>query len=93
MEAKAFFVTGLLYLQGNVKDYQLWVSSKRDNAPYPLIGKNSTLRAHPTAPRHRQMYCMNTQTNGRPNITQTSPGPRLPVTPQPHHLPTAQMYL
>ncbi|KAL2087562.1 hypothetical protein ACEWY4_016390 [Coilia grayii] len=23
---------------GNVKDYQLWVSSKRDNAPYPLIG-------------------------------------------------------
>ncbi|XP_076159876.1 rho GTPase-activating protein 20 isoform X1 [Alosa pseudoharengus] len=23
---------------GSVKDYQLWVSSKRDNAPYPLIG-------------------------------------------------------
>ncbi|XP_018527631.1 rho GTPase-activating protein 20 [Lates calcarifer] len=23
---------------GNVKDYQLWVISKRDNAPYPLIG-------------------------------------------------------
>ncbi|XP_030010911.1 rho GTPase-activating protein 20-like isoform X3 [Sphaeramia orbicularis] len=23
---------------GNVKDYQLWVVSKRDNAPYPLIG-------------------------------------------------------
>ncbi|CDQ82933.1 unnamed protein product [Oncorhynchus mykiss] len=25
-------------LQSCVKDYQLWVSSKRDNAPYPLIG-------------------------------------------------------
>ncbi|KAK5847517.1 hypothetical protein PBY51_016637 [Eleginops maclovinus] len=23
---------------GNVKDFQLWVISKRDNAPYPLIG-------------------------------------------------------
>ncbi|XP_042371006.1 rho GTPase-activating protein 20-like, partial [Plectropomus leopardus] len=23
---------------GNVKDYQLWVISKRDNTPYPLIG-------------------------------------------------------
>ncbi|XP_054479897.1 rho GTPase-activating protein 20-like [Anoplopoma fimbria] len=23
---------------GNVKDYQLWVISRRDNAPYPLIG-------------------------------------------------------
>ena len=24
--------------QGNVKEYQLWVISKRDNTPYPLIG-------------------------------------------------------
>ncbi|XP_029922142.1 rho GTPase-activating protein 20-like [Myripristis murdjan] len=25
-------------IPGNVKDYQLWVISKRDNTPYPLIG-------------------------------------------------------
>ncbi|KAM6945324.1 rho GTPase-activating protein 20-like [Aplochiton taeniatus] len=25
-------------IAGSVKDYQLWVSSKRENAPYPLIG-------------------------------------------------------
>ncbi|XP_071757286.2 rho GTPase-activating protein 20-like [Centroberyx gerrardi] len=25
-------------IAGNVKDYQLWVISKRDNTPYPLIG-------------------------------------------------------
>lgn len=25
--------------QGNVKDYQLWVISKRENGPYPLIGQ------------------------------------------------------
>ncbi|KAM6893493.1 rho GTPase-activating protein 20-like [Xenentodon cancila] len=27
-----------LVAQGNVKDHQLWVISKRDNTPYPLIG-------------------------------------------------------
>lgn len=36
MSDSVFF--GLLY-QGNVKDYQLWVISKRENAPYPLIGQ------------------------------------------------------
>lgn len=29
----------LCFAQGNVKDFQLWVISKRDNAPYPLIGQ------------------------------------------------------
>lgn len=26
-------------IQGSVKDFQLWVSSRKDNAPYPLIGE------------------------------------------------------
>lgn len=29
----------LCFTQGNVKDFQLWVISKRDNVPYPLIGQ------------------------------------------------------
>lgn len=44
----------LLFLQGNVKDYQLWVSSKRDNAPYPLIGK-ITLGALHTLPQPKSL--------------------------------------
>lgn len=27
------------FVQGNVKDFQLWVISKKDNIPYPLIGQ------------------------------------------------------
>lgn len=27
------------FVQGNVKDFQLWVISKKDNVPYPLIGQ------------------------------------------------------
>lgn len=29
----------LCFIQGNVKDFQLWVISKKDNVPYPLIGQ------------------------------------------------------
>lgn len=28
-----------VWFQGNLKDFQLWVISKRDNVPYPLIGQ------------------------------------------------------
>ncbi|XP_051908537.1 rho GTPase-activating protein 20-like [Hippocampus zosterae] len=31
---------------GNVKDYQLWVLSKRDNTPYPLIGHEFPFSIH-----------------------------------------------
>lgn len=31
---------------GNVKDFQLWVLSKRDNAPYPLIGHEFPFSIH-----------------------------------------------
>nr|XP_043903796.1 rho GTPase-activating protein 20-like isoform X2 [Solea senegalensis] len=31
---------------GNVKNYQLWVISKRDNAPYPLIGHEFPFSVH-----------------------------------------------
>lgn len=27
------------FIQGNVKDFQLWVISKKDNVPYPLMGQ------------------------------------------------------
>lgn len=27
------------FIQGNVNDFQLWVISKKDNVPYPLIGQ------------------------------------------------------
>lgn len=33
----------LCFTQGNVKDFQLWVVSRRDNVPYPLIGERQTL--------------------------------------------------
>lgn len=49
----------LLFLQGNVKDYQLWVSSKRDNAPYPLIGKITVGEPH-TLPQPKSLsgFCL-----------------------------------
>nr|XP_061801994.1 rho GTPase-activating protein 20-like [Nerophis lumbriciformis] len=31
---------------GNVKDYQLWILSKRDNTPYPLIGHEFPFSIH-----------------------------------------------
>lgn len=57
------------FVQGNVKDFQLWVISKKDNVPYPLIGQceeNAALRSipieectqqQPFAPPPRQYYC------------------------------------
>ena len=45
----------MLFLQGNVKDYQLWVSSKRDNAPYPLIGKITGSALH-TLPQQKRSH-------------------------------------
>lgn len=36
-------VDRLCFTQGNVKDFQLWVVSRRDNVPYPLIGERQTL--------------------------------------------------
>lgn len=31
--------TSVCFIQGNVNDFQLWVISKKDNVPYPLIGQ------------------------------------------------------
>ncbi|KAI4799361.1 hypothetical protein KUCAC02_016993 [Chaenocephalus aceratus] len=36
---------------GNVKDFQLWVVSKRDNAPYPLIGHEFPFSIQMSHPR------------------------------------------
>ncbi|KAF3706333.1 Rho GTPase-activating protein 20 Rho-type GTPase-activating protein 20 [Channa argus] len=37
---------------GNVKDFQLWVISKRDNTPYPLIGHEFPFSIHMSHVRH-----------------------------------------
>ncbi|XP_035765773.1 rho GTPase-activating protein 20-like [Neolamprologus brichardi] len=39
---------------GNVKDFQLWVLSKRDNAPYPLIGHEFPFSIHMSHVRYSQ---------------------------------------
>lgn len=38
--ARPVFIDRLCFTQGNVKDFQLWVISRRDNVPYPLIGES-----------------------------------------------------
>ncbi|XP_012774935.2 rho GTPase-activating protein 20 isoform X3 [Maylandia zebra] len=39
---------------GNIKDFQLWVLSKRDNTPYPLIGHEFPFSIHMSHVRYSQ---------------------------------------
>lgn len=51
------WLSSSLFTQGNVKDFQLWVISKRDNAPYPLIGQWAPARLVLTKYHHFLLSC------------------------------------